>query len=348
MDFPISIWSATLLALVLAFIARRAHRNLASLPQMEKHAPGTSAPDCMVVIPARNEDQLIARAVKSLPRDSVIVVDDRSTDKTAAIARDAGAGVLRAPKLLRGGNGKSNACAEGARVLSSKWILFADADTWFEEGFLESAIASASAIKADFLSIYLRPEFETWAERMISPLAVMLYSFGVNAVEAPADAFSGQCILARRQAYEFVGGHGTIVKELNEDLKLAALALRHRMRIAVVRADNLGHVRIRTEAFARQTHRFTQVSIWIGARLVLAACAFALWGPITLWLILSKQWITAGALYLWLVALLGSPYQGFHRALLAPLGIYRLSAILSGGLFSVATGRSVTWKGRVI
>ncbi len=88
----------------------------------------------MVVIPARNEEGNIGAAVRSLPPDSVIVVDDFSNDKTAEEAREAGAGVLPAPQPLDGAVGKSNACMEGARVLTSRWILFADADTRFEPG----------------------------------------------------------------------------------------------------------------------------------------------------------------------------------------------------------------------
>ncbi len=75
------------------------------------------------------------------------------------LAKAAGAGVVDAPKLLRGMLGKPNACAEGARVLTSRWILFADADTWFQPGFLDSAVAAAEAAKMDFLSVYLRPAY---------------------------------------------------------------------------------------------------------------------------------------------------------------------------------------------
>ena len=85
------------------------------------------------------------------------MVDDASSDKTAEVARQAGAGVVKAPKLLGGMVGKASACAEGARLLSSHWIVFADADTWYEPGFLESAVATAEGGKVDFLCIYLRP-----------------------------------------------------------------------------------------------------------------------------------------------------------------------------------------------
>src|SRR5258708_12962388 len=99
----------------------------------------------MVIIPARNEEKIIARAVKSLPPDSVIVVDDASSDKTAEIARQAGAGVVKAPKISGGMVGKASACAEGARLLSSRWIVFADAHTWYKPAFLESAAPTTHA-----------------------------------------------------------------------------------------------------------------------------------------------------------------------------------------------------------
>src|SRR6202030_4027148 len=123
----------------------RARRNFRALPLIPPLQASETPPDCMVVIPARNEEARIARAVGTLPHDTVIVVDDHSEDSTAETARKAGAGVLPAPKLSPGMPGKSNACLAGARVLTSRWILFADADTWYERGFLESAVAAAEA-----------------------------------------------------------------------------------------------------------------------------------------------------------------------------------------------------------
>ena len=98
---------------------------------------GETPPDCMVVIPARNEEGVVGDAVKSFPPDTVIVVDDRSTDRTAEEAREAGAGVLEAPPLAKGALGKANACMAGARILTSRWILFADADTRYQKEFPE-------------------------------------------------------------------------------------------------------------------------------------------------------------------------------------------------------------------
>src|SRR5258708_36896666 len=63
-----SVWFALGLALVLFVIALKSRANQLSMPRIEPRSPASpdeTLPDCMVVIPARNEEKLIARAVKS-------------------------------------------------------------------------------------------------------------------------------------------------------------------------------------------------------------------------------------------------------------------------------------------
>lgn len=61
----------------------------------------SSVSDCLVVIPAYNEAANVAAVVadvrQSLPGFDVLVVDDGSADETAAVARHAGAKVMRLP-----------------------------------------------------------------------------------------------------------------------------------------------------------------------------------------------------------------------------------------------------------
>ena len=199
----------------------------------------------------------------------------------------------------------------------------------------------------DFLSIYLQPAYESFGARLKAPYAVALYFFGVNPRTDPAEAFQGQCILVRREPYEFVGGHGAVRQYLNEDLKLAALAARHRMKFGVARADALGHVRIDPESFERDAHRFTIVSPWIGVRILLAALAFSLWGPACVWLIVDGHRVLAAAMAVW-PAILLSHWYGWKLALLAPFGIYALIPKLVNGTLGALAARRVEWKGRVI
>jgi glycosyltransferase involved in cell wall biosynthesis len=72
-----------------------------------------------VVVPAYNEEKLIGRVLETMPAlvDRVIVVDDASTDRTAAVLEDLGA---RFPELLRVIRHPSNAGVGAAIVTGYK------------------------------------------------------------------------------------------------------------------------------------------------------------------------------------------------------------------------------------
>ena len=84
-------------------------------------------PVVVAIIPARNEEGAIGKVVAALPRDlvrRVIVVDNGSTDRTAEVARAAGATVV---PLAQPGYGR--ACATGVTAAGdAEIILFLDGD----------------------------------------------------------------------------------------------------------------------------------------------------------------------------------------------------------------------------
>ena len=81
-----------------------------------------------VIIPAVNEaenlGQVVERIASSYPDFEIIVVNDGSTDETAAVARDSGAIVYSHPYNL--GNGA--AIKSGIRIASGEILVFMDAD----------------------------------------------------------------------------------------------------------------------------------------------------------------------------------------------------------------------------
>lgn len=351
--FTPSTTAAFIFASVCTLLFYRARANYRSLPLLPPVPPGKTLPDCMVVIPARNEEGVVGEAVRSFPADSVIVVNDHSTDKTADEARDAGAGVLDAPPL-KGALGKANACTAGARILTSRWILFADADTRFGAGFLESVVEAAYHSEVFFLSVHLTPRPERLPERMLEPYAQALMFSGTGLLKDPASLFEGQCILALREAYEFIGGHAAVRNHVAEDLHLAMLAQRHKMGIAVTRSSGLGHAR----TFAgwkgawrwieRKGFRLVHLNPWVTLTILFTALFAALWLPLAVWLWFDGHRIAPFVLLLVVVLQLRPWYGNRLRCLAAPVAVYAVLPLLLHGLIAAFFRKQIVWKGRKV
>jgi len=86
-----------------------------------------------VIIPAYNSAATLARAIESVcgqtrPAHEIIVVDDGSTDATAAVARGYGEAV----RLIQQPNsGVATARNAGASAATGAWLAFLDADDWY-------------------------------------------------------------------------------------------------------------------------------------------------------------------------------------------------------------------------
>ena len=173
------------------------------------------------IIPTRNEEAGIARAIESVAAQpeigELIVVDDHSTDGTPEILdelprRLAKVRVMRASELPEGWTGKNNAVWTGAQVASGEWLLFTDADTCHLAGAAARVMEDAARYGADLVSYSPEQETRTFWERALVPLVYwrlsQRYSFEqVNDPRSPVAAANGQYILIRREAYEAVGGH---------------------------------------------------------------------------------------------------------------------------------------------
>src|SRR5689334_352662 len=176
----VSILVALAAGMIVVFFLAKSRLNYLRLPVLRESA-GRVQENVTVVIPARDEEKNISRAVGSFPGARVLVVDDDSSDHTAELARRAGAEVIPAPPIKAGVFGKPNACLAGARATDSKWLLFVDADTWYEPGFLTSLLRYASEEQLDAASVFLKQECVSWPERILLPYAFALYFCGVNA-----------------------------------------------------------------------------------------------------------------------------------------------------------------------
>jgi chlorobactene glucosyltransferase len=184
-------------------------------------APRVAAPwaaDVVAIVPARDEEDGIADCVNALRANGlrdVVVVDDASSDGTAARAREAGARVVGAPPVRTGQHGKPAACRAGAAATASEWLWFVDADVTVARDALSRLLAAADESGASLVSALGRVETPNAAMAWLLPEVGLTLARRVD-METFA---SGQCLLVRREAYDAVGGHD--VAAVAEDLALA-------------------------------------------------------------------------------------------------------------------------------
>ena len=333
---------------------------------------GNVPPDVTIIIPARNEAHQIAGAIKSFPGTRVLVVNDESTDATQAVSELAGAIVIPAPPLTPGHLGKPNACAAGAALATTKWILFVDADTAFHPEFAASAVRYAEEKRHDLLTAFLEQKCVTFFEKVLLPYSFALYFTGVSAraVNKTGNASSlanGQCLLFRRAAYEQIGGHSKVIDSVIEDVALAQLAKRNNLSVRVLRAEHLGSVRMYDSlpaiwrGFQKNSFRFLQVNPGSGIQVVLASILLTSWlpalilgfgdypSPLTLRLVLTPSPVLLLFLCPFLTLLpwyAESRPSRIWRVMLAPAAIYVFQLIALNGMFVTLFRLTTDWKGR--
>jgi glycosyltransferase involved in cell wall biosynthesis len=187
------------------------------------------------IVPARNEEAVIAACVESLEAQQeiaeILVIDDQSSDSTAEIVRSLAeryskVRLLEAAELPAGWVGKNHAVWIGAKEARGEWLLFTDADAVHAADSAGKALAIAAENDAALVSFSPEQVMETWYEKAVTPYVFTRLNqrFRFAAVNDPrnaAAAANGQFILIRRDAYDAVGGHASIAGEVLEDVALA-------------------------------------------------------------------------------------------------------------------------------
>jgi glycosyltransferase involved in cell wall biosynthesis len=188
-----------------------------------------------VIIPARNEEASIARAVESVAAQSevgeVIVVDDQSIDSTAEILSRLAVTIpklkiLHVDRLPTGWVGKNYAVSLGAASALGDWLLFTDADTYHMLGSTRRALNDAVEHNAVLVSYSPEQELGSFWERALIPVVyarlATRYPFDrVNNPSLPDAAANGQFLMILRDVYEKVGAHAAVADRILEDVELA-------------------------------------------------------------------------------------------------------------------------------
>ena len=206
-----------------------------------------------VVIPARNEADVIGRAVASLLNQSlgapssspsfgdrvgslhIFVVDDNSTDGTAEAARVASernaerVTVIAGRPLPPGWAGKLWAVHQGveqALALNPDFLLLTDADIEHSSHNVGVLVSLANNGGYDLASFMVKLHCRSVAERLLIPAFVFFFFLlyppeWIRDPRRKTAGAAGGCILIRLATLERIGGIAAIRQEIIDDCALA-------------------------------------------------------------------------------------------------------------------------------
>jgi hopene-associated glycosyltransferase HpnB len=187
-----------------------------------------------VLIPARNEAASIQRTLSALVvqgRDlKIILVDDQSSDGTAAIAQSTlatGLTVINGAPLPPQWTGKLWALEQGLRNAATELVLLLDADIELELGVVGALRQKLIGDKLDLVSIMAWLRMETFWERLLAPAFIyffkLVYPFAYgNKPDSKFGVAAGGCILVRTNALRKAGAFQSIREAIIDDCALAA------------------------------------------------------------------------------------------------------------------------------
>jgi chlorobactene glucosyltransferase len=242
---------------------------------VEPVPPPSRAPLISVCVPARNEERNIRACVESIlaqdyPSFEVIVLDDRSTDRTPEILHDllmetgslpsglkqqaASLHIIDGADLPKGWAGKPHALFQASAAARGEWLCFVDADTFLSANTLTACHAKAVETKADMFSIMTFQILGSFWEKVVMPIVMTALSVGfsprkVNDPHTKDAIANGQFILTRRSVYDAIGGHERVKDQIVEDKAIAEQVKWNGYRLVVANGYTVARTRMYTSLF---------------------------------------------------------------------------------------------------
>jgi glycosyltransferase involved in cell wall biosynthesis len=187
------------------------------------------------IVPARNEEAVVAACIESLARQpeivQILVVNDQSSDATADVVRGCmketpNLRLLEAGPLPDGWVGKNHALWVGVPQATSPWLLFTDADAQHCPNSVARALQIAHEQQAALVSFSPEQISHNWYEKALVPFVYLRlakkFSYDqVNDPKSPIAAANGQFLLIRRDTYDGIGGHRGVAGEVLEDVAIS-------------------------------------------------------------------------------------------------------------------------------
>ncbi|MBE9503277.1 MAG: glycosyltransferase [Proteobacteria bacterium] len=238
-NLPLALYGV-IISIVWSVIYLKTFSNLLRVPFFDKLSPPSPAiwPKLSVIIPACNEEDTIEAALNTLldqdyPDMEVIVVNDRSTDRTSDIisrlAKEHWAlRVIHVDNLPDGWLGKVHAMHVGTMRAKGEWLLYTDADVHFSQGAIRKGVALALEKVVDHLAIGPGVKANSFLlEVVINAFGAMFMFFtgagGKKDEDNDKAVGIGAFNLVRRAAFDKTEGFSWLKMEVADDVGLGLL-----------------------------------------------------------------------------------------------------------------------------
>lgn len=200
-----------------------------------------------VLIPARNEENNIARLLDALQKLNnnieILVCNDHSTDKTEEIisryqTTDQRIRLIESEVLPKGWLGKNHACYQLAKQASGKYLLFIDADVVISGNIIADAVSYAKKHKLGLLSVFPKQVLLTTGEKKAVPLMnyILLTLLPLIFVRMSPfkshTAANGQFMLFESKTYFELEPHKQFKNSAVEDIAISKFYKRQKIKIA--------------------------------------------------------------------------------------------------------------------
>ena len=265
-------------------------RVMKSVPLLEKlpYDKSRTWPKVSVIIPACNEAKTIEDAMQSRLQDDypnleILLIDDRSTDRTGEIvdkiaAKDSRVKAIHISELPEGWVGKPYALDQGAKLATGDWLLFSDADVYIKPTAIKRAITYCESRKLDHLTIF--PELyqtrfllDTLLSLFIRWICLMARVWAVEDEKSNASAGAGAFNLVRRSALEKIKGFEALRLEVADDVALGQVLKKSGARSSLINGRHYVGIyfyrSIREAAIGSERAGFTTIGNFSSIRLAL-------------------------------------------------------------------------------
>lgn len=259
--------------------------NRRQMQRPEPRAWDGSAPLVSLLVPARNEEAVIGRCLQNLlaqdyPNFEVVVMDDGSTDATAAIVRafdDPRVRLHSGRPLGAGWSGKNWACHQLAGRARGEVLCFVDADTTIEPAAVSAAMEILVADRAGLVSLLPRSGSSSLAGKVLLPMVThaLFGLFPVAAIHRSSNpmlavAF-GPFLMVTREAYDACGGHAAAPEHVVDDVEMSRNVKRAGYRVRIANGTDLVETRWYDEVgeiwagFSKNAYGALGHNPWVGA-----------------------------------------------------------------------------------